>query len=51
MQRPFAGIPSDVVAKVREVKRVVPVEGRMRVGGARATAVTFLLFFSSFVFL
>jgi len=48
MQRPFAGVPSDVVAKVREVGRVVPVEGRMRVGGARATGVSFLFFFLSF---
>lgn len=49
MQRPFAGVPSDVVEKVREVERVVPVEGRIRVGGARATGVSFLFFFLFFV--
>jgi len=45
MQRPFAGVPSDVVEKVREVEREVPVEGRIRVGGARATGVSFLFCF------
>jgi len=50
MQRPFAGVPSDVVEKVREVERVVPEEGRIWVGGARATAVSFLFFFSFFLF-
>jgi hypothetical protein len=49
MQRPFAGVPSNVVEKVREVERVVPVEGRIRVGGARATGVSFLFFFLFFV--
>ena len=34
--------------KVREVERVVPVEGRIRVGGARATGVSFLFVFLSF---
>ena len=50
MQRRFAGVPSDVVEKVREVERVVPVEGRIRVGGARATGVSFLFFFLLFLF-
>jgi len=48
MQRPFAGVPSDVVEKVREVQTVVPVEGRIRVDGARATGVSFLFFFLLF---
>jgi len=38
-------VSSDVVAKVRKVERVVQVEGRIRVGGARATAASFLFFF------
>jgi len=50
MQRPFAGLPSDVVEKVREVERVVPVEGRIRVGRARATGVSSLFFFLLFLF-
>ena len=50
MQRPFAGLPSDVVEKVREVEREVPVEGPIWVGGARATGVSFLLFFLFFCF-
>jgi len=50
MQQPFAGVPSDVVEKAREVERVVPVEGRIWVGGARATGVSFLFFFLFFVF-
>jgi len=50
MQRPFAGVPSNLVEKVREVERVVPVEGRIRVGGARATGVSFLFFFLFFCF-
>jgi len=50
MQQPFAGVPSDVVGKVREVERVVPVEGRIRVGRARATGVSFLVFFVFFCF-
>jgi len=50
MQRPFAGMPSDVVEKVRVVERVVPVEGRIRVGGARATGVSLLFFFLFFCF-
>jgi len=41
-------VPSDVVEKVREVERVVPVEGRIRVDGARATGVSFLFFFLFF---
>jgi len=49
MQRPLAGVPSDVVEKVREVKSVVPVEGCIEVGGARATGVSFLFFFFFFV--
>jgi len=49
MQRPFAGVPSDVVEKVREVERVVPVEGCIGVGGARATRGSFLFFFLIFV--
>jgi len=49
MQRPFAGVPSDVVEKAREVESVVPVEGRIQVAGARATGVSFL-FFSFFFF-
>jgi len=44
MQRPFAGMHFDVVEKVREEERVVTVEGRVRVGGARATGVSFLFF-------
>jgi len=48
MQRPFAGVPSDVVEKVREVERVVPVEGRIRVRRARATGVSFLFSFFCF---
>jgi len=43
-------VPFDVVEKVREVERVVLVEGRIRVGGARATGVSFLFFFSFFWF-
>jgi len=50
MQRPFAGVRSDVVEKVREVERVVPVEGRIRVGGARATGFSFLFCSSFFLF-
>jgi len=50
MQQPFAGMPCDVVEKVREVERVVPVEGRIRVGGARATGVSFLFFSLLFLF-
>jgi len=52
MQRPFASVPvpSDIVENVREVERVVPVEGCIRVGGARATGVSFLLFFCFFLF-
>jgi len=50
MQRPFAGVPSDVMENVREVERVVPVEGGIRVGGARAPGVSFLLFFLFFCF-
>jgi len=38
------------VEKVREVERVVPVEGRIRVGGARATGGSFLFFFLFFCF-
>jgi len=49
MHPPFAGVPSDVVGKVREVEKVVPVVGRIRVGGARATGVAFLYFFLFFV--
>jgi len=49
MQRPFASVPSDVVEKVREVERVVPVEGHIRVGGARATGVSLLFCFLFFV--
>jgi len=49
MQRLFAGVFSDVVEKVREVERVVPLEGRIRVCGARATGVSFLFFFFFFV--
>jgi len=41
-------VPSDVVEKVREVERVVPVEGHMRVDGARATGFCFLFFFLFF---
>jgi len=43
-------VRSDVVEKVREVERMVPVEGRIRVGGARAKGVHFLSFFFFFVF-
>jgi len=50
MQRPFTGRPSDVVEKVREVQRVVPVEGPIRVGGARATPGVSFLCFVSFSF-
>jgi len=50
MQQPFASVPSDIVEKVREVERVVPVVGRIRVGGARATRVSFLFFFLFFLF-
>jgi len=41
-------VPSDVVEKVRELERVVPVEGRIWVGGARAMAVFLFLFFLFF---
>jgi len=44
MQPPFADKPSTVLEKVREVERVVPVDGGIRVGGARATGVSFLFF-------
>jgi len=50
MQRPFAGMPSGLVEKVRQVEMVVPVEGRIRVIGARATGVSFLFFFVFFCF-
>ena len=49
MQRRFAGVPSNVVEKVREVERLVPVEGRIRVGGARPTGVSLLFVFLCFV--
>jgi len=45
MQRRFAGVPCDVVEKVREGERVVQVEGGIRVGVARATGVSFLFLF------
>ena len=45
MQRPFASMPSDVVDNAMEVERVVAVEGQIRVRGARATGVSFLVFF------
>jgi len=48
MQGPVAGMLSDVVEKVRERERVVPVEGRIRVGGARAAGVSFVLSFLCF---
>jgi len=51
MEPPFANGPFDVVAKVSEVERVVPVEGRMWVGGAWAVAVDFLFFFFFFFWL
>jgi len=41
-------VPSNVVEKVREVERVVPVEGRIRISCARATAVSFFYFLFSF---
>jgi len=50
MQRPFAGVPSDRVEKVREVQRLVPVEERIRVGAARAMRVSFLFFSLFFLF-
>jgi len=50
MQQPFASVPSDVVEKVRDVERVVPVKGRIRVGGARPTGVSFVFFFVCFCF-
>jgi len=50
MQQPFASVLSDVVEKVREVERVVPVEGRIPVGGARAMGVSFIFFFLFFGF-
>jgi len=37
-------VPSNVVEKVREVERVVPVEGRIRISWARATGVSFFYF-------
>ena len=43
-------MPSDVIEKVREVEKVVAVEGRIRVGGARATGVSFLFCFLFFCF-
>jgi len=43
-------MPPEVVEKVREVDRVVPVEGRIWLGGARAVDSSFLLFFSFFLF-
>ena len=45
MQRDFAGVPADLVEIVREVEWVVPVEGRIRVGGARARGVSLSSFF------
>jgi len=50
VQRPFAGVPSDIVEKGRVVERMVPVEERIRVGGARVTGVSFVVFFSYFLF-
>jgi len=50
MQRPFAGVPPKVVEKVREVERVVPVDEGIRVGGARATGVSFLFYICFFLF-
>jgi len=50
MQLPFAGVPSDVVEKVSEVERVVPVAGGIRVGGARGMGVSFVFFFLFFLF-
>jgi len=50
MQRPFAGVSSYVVEKVSEVERVVPVEGLIWVGGARARAVSFFFYFYSFCY-
>jgi len=51
MQRPFPGLPSEVVEKVRDVERVVPIEGRILVGGARATGISFPFFCLFFLFL
>ena len=50
MQRPLASVLSDVVRKLSEVERVVPVDGRIRVGGARATGVPFPFFSGFFLF-
>jgi len=50
MQRPFSRVPCDVVEKVREVERVVPVESRIQVHVARATGVSFLFFSLFFLF-
>jgi len=41
-------MPSNVVEKVSEVERVVQVEGHIRVGGVRATRVSFAFFFALF---
>ena len=41
-------MPSDVVEKLREVERVVTVDGHIGVGGARATGVFLFLFFVFF---
>jgi len=50
MQRSFAGMPTNVVEKVRDIDRVVPVEGHIRVGGPRAMDVSFHFFFLFFCF-
>jgi len=44
MQERFAGMPPDVVEKAREVERVVPVEGCIQVGRARAIGVSLVFF-------
>jgi len=43
-------VPSDIVEKGRVGERVVPVEDRIQVGGARVTGVSFVVFFSYFLF-
>jgi len=41
----FADVPCDVVGKLSELERVVPVEGCIRVGGERPAGVFFFSFF------
>jgi len=51
MQQRFAGVPPGIVEKAREVERLVPVEGHIQVGRARAAIISLVfilcLFFVS----